>query len=285
MQINGLNWVEKKPYPRLSQCKKIFFSNEPIFWYMQFCKGNKDTNFYQDWMGGWRNRQGRERERGKERSGERRQGKVEKTWHKRQLVSSHIPWSTSAETFPIKHPKRGECGQQKGLAYNQDAIFLTINAPRTVTYFNKPLFSLFICFSEGTRTMRKSVMTVRQACLSGHSMTDEYRYAHARTHAHKHTHTHTHTLLFFSSVRMAVIDWWNGPLSLVVIFFALCLLLLTWSIAGVACRACHSSGTFFHCDTHTHTHARTHAHTHTHTHTLTRTCRVLPAFFFHFVVC
>ena len=53
-------------------------------------------------------------------------------------------------------------------------------------------------------------------------------------------------LLFsFSSVRMAVIDWWNGPLSLVVIFFALCLLLLTWSIAGVACRACHSSGTFF----------------------------------------
>ena len=71
---------------------------------------------------------------------------------------------------------------------------------------------------------------------------------------------HTHTcrfskLLFFSfsSVRMAVIDWWNGPLTLVVIFFALCLLLLTWSIAGVACRACHSSGTFFHCDTHTHT--------------------------------
>ena len=46
---------------------------------------------------------------------------------------------------------------------------------------------------------------------------------------------------------MAVIDWWNGPLTLVVIFFALCLLLLTWSIAGVACRACHSSGTFFHC--------------------------------------
>ena len=68
---------------------------------------------------------------------------------------------------------------------------------------------------------------------------------------------------------MAVIDWWNGPLSLVVIFFALCLLLLTWSIAGVACRACHSSGTFFHCDTHTHAHARTHARTHTHTHTHT----------------
>ena len=52
---------------------------------------------------------------------------------------------------------------------------------------------------------------------------------------------------------MAVIDWWNGPLTLVVIFFALCLLLLTWSIAGVVCRACHSSGTFF-IVTHTHTH-------------------------------
>ena len=51
---------------------------------------------------------------------------------------------------------------------------------------------------------------------------------------------------------MAVIDWWNGPLTLVVIFFALCLLLLTWSIAGVACRACHSSGTFFSL-WHTHT--------------------------------
>ena len=90
---------------------------------------------------------------------------------------------------------------------------------------------------------------------------------------------------------MAVIDWWNGRLTLVVIFFALCLLLLTWSIAGVACSACHSSGTFFHCDTHTHTqnnssnytharthiyihvhtHAHTHLHTHTHTHTHTRT--------------
>ena len=55
-----------------------------------------------------------------------------------------------------------------------------------------------------------------------------------------------------------VIVWWNGPLTLVVIFFALCLLLLTWSIAGVACRACHSSGTFF---------SLWHTHTHTHTHT------------------
>ena len=47
-----------------------------------------------------------------------------------------------------------------------------------------------------------------------------------------------------------MIDWWNGPLSLVFLF-ALCLLLLTWSIAVIACRACHSSGTFFHCDTRT----------------------------------
>ena len=46
------------------------------------------------------------------------------------------------------------------------------------------------------------------------------------------------------------------PFSLVVIFFALCLLLLTWSIAGVACRACHSSCTFFLCDTHTRARAR-----------------------------
>ena len=49
----------------------------------------------------------------------------------------------------------------------------------------------------------------------------------------------------------AVIDWWNRPLTLVVIFFALCLLLLTWSIAGAACRACYSSGSFF-IVTHTH---------------------------------
>ena len=74
---------------------------------------------------------------------------------------------------------------------------------------------------------------------------------------------------------MAVIDWWNGPLTLVVIFFALCLLLLTWSIASVACRACHSSGTFFsfwHTHTHTHTRAHTRTHTHTHTHRLELEC-------------
>ena len=30
------------------------------------------------------------------------------------------------------------------------------------------------------------------------------------------------------------------------------------SIAGIDCRACHSSGPFFLCDTHTHTHTHTH---------------------------
>ena len=58
--------------------------------------------------------------------------------------------------------------------------------------------------------------------------------------------------LFFSSVKMAVIDWWNLPLILVVFFFALCLLLLARSIAGITCCACHSSGTFFSM-WHTHT--------------------------------
>ena len=51
---------------------------------------------------------------------------------------------------------------------------------------------------------------------------------------------------------MAVIDWWNLPLILVVFFFALCLLLLARSIAGITCCACHSSGTFFSM-WHTHT--------------------------------
>ena len=54
---------------------------------------------------------------------------------------------------------------------------------------------------------------------------------------------------------MAVIDWWNGLLTLVIIFFALCLLQLTWSIASIACRACHSSGIF----SMWYSHARSHA--------------------------
>ena len=93
-----------------------------------------------------------------------------------------------------------------------------------------------------------------------HTRTHTHTHAHTRTHAHTHAHTQAHTQTHTHT---------NGPLSLVVIFFALCLLLLTWSIAGVACRACHSSGTFFHCDTHAHTHMHTHTHAHTHTHTRT----------------
>ena len=97
--------------------------------------------------------------------------------------------------------------------------------------------------------------------LKAHRQEDSHimlAWTHTHIHMHgTHTHTHTHT----SSVRTAVIDWWNGPLTLVVIFFALCLLLLTWNIAGITCRACHSSGTFFHCDTHTHTHTHVCAQT------------------------
>ena len=85
---------------------------------------------------------------------------------------------------------------------------------------------------------------------------------------------HTHTLLFFFySVTLAVIDWWNGALCSCSIF--LCIVLAaTWSIAGIACRACCSSGTFFslwHTHTHTRARARTHTHTHTHRHTDTHT--------------
>ena len=69
------------------------------------------------------------------------------------------------------------------------------------------------------------------------------------------------------------------------IFSALCLLLPTWSIAGIACRACYIVWHFLfilthkhththanrntHTPTHAHTHTHTHAHTHTHTHTHT----------------
>ena len=59
----------------------------------------------------------------------------------------------------------------------------------------------------------------------------------------------------------------------------LCVVLAaTWSIADIACHACHSSGTFFslwhtdtHTDTDTHTQTQTHTDTHTHTHTHTHT--------------
>ena len=91
--------------------------------------------------------------------------------------------------------------------------------------------------------------------------------ARARAHTHTHTHAHTHALHAHMCTHACIACMYEHThtrtyarthahiLSLVVIFFALCLLLLTWSIAGVACRACHSSGTFFHCDTHTRMHA------------------------------
>ena len=68
----------------------------------------------------------------------------------------------------------------------------------------------------------------------------------------------TKLLLFFCPVRMAMNDWWNGPLTFDVNFFALCFMLVTWSIAGVACCVC-SSGNFFHWDTPTPTLTHTYA--------------------------
>ena len=101
---------------------------------------------------------------------------------------------------------------------------------------------------------------------NAHTHTHSLSFSHTRACARTHTfrsrsrNRSTATCLglvncfssLFSPVRMAAIDWRNEPLTLVVIFFALCLLLLTWSIAGIACCACHSSGIFLHCDTHTH---------------------------------
>ena len=60
---------------------------------------------------------------------------------------------------------------------------------------------------------------------------------------------------------VSAIWWWYvvhdaGGKYFACVLFALCLLLLIWSITGIACRACHSPGTFFslwHTHTHTHT--------------------------------
>ena len=87
---------------------------------------------------------------------------------------------------------------------------------------------------------------------------------------------------------MTVIDLWKGPLPLVVFLFAFCFLLLTWSIAGINCCVCHSSGTFFHCDIHTRAHARAHARANM-LHTLFREFSSLVAIFssscFSFFIC
>ena len=59
------------------------------------------------------------------------------------------------------------------------------------------------------------------------SIANTHRKRHTRTHKHRHWHTDTFTLVLLLFVVLAI----------------------TWSIAGIACRACHLSGTFFHCDT------------------------------------
>ena len=98
----------------------------------------------------------------------------------------------------------------------------------------------------------------------------------ARTHTHTHTHIVTHTL--GSGLVLAAITFLGRPhmswelmlilaeprqtgwwLRLVMSAIWWWYVLLTWSITGVACRACHSSGTFFHCVTHMCVRAKTHA--------------------------
>ena len=89
---------------------------------------------------------------------------------------------------------------------------------------------------------------------------------------------------------MVVIDWWNGPLTLVFFFLchssACCYLsclpftryfLLLWHIHMQACTPTHAC-------THAHTHARTHAHTHTPSTTATsvkRAQQLLVTYIFH----
>ena len=74
------------------------------------------------------------------------------------------------------------------------------------------------------------------------------RHTYAQTHTHTHRHTHTHYCCVFLCV------------------CACCYLRKVWpiSLADIACRACHSSGTFFSL-WHTHTHTETHTHAHMYT--------------------
>ena len=101
----------------------------------------------------------------------------------------------------------------------------------------------------------------------------------SRAHTHTRTHARTHILwhTFGSGLVLAAItclgrpymSWefvlilaeprWTGWwLRLVMSALRWWYMLLTWSITGVACRACHSSGTFF-IVTHTRARAKTHA--------------------------
>ena len=95
-----------------------------------------------------------------------------------------------------------------------------------------------------------------------------------------HTHTHTHMLFFFVMLAATDLKYRLSCLPFIWHFlsfdmqahththihtgsFFSCLLLLTChachsSIAGIACRAWNSSGTFFHNDMQAHTHTHTH---------------------------
>ena len=105
----------------------------------------------------------------------------------------------------------------------------------------------------------------------------------ASVHTHKHTYTRTQSLLlsqFWHWNRLTTTCaglancFSTDDLLWLYFFFAFCLLLLTASVAGIACRACQLSGTFLSlCHKHrqrrrhSYTQTRTHTHTHTHTHT------------------
>ena len=92
--------------------------------------------------------------------------------------------------------------------------------------------------------------------------------------------THTHTLLFFLFCKVGS-DRLMKRGSCSCSIFLCNVLAAAWSIAGIACRACRSSGTFFsfwrtqtrvRAHTHTHTHTRTHTHTYTRMHAHTHMC-------------
>ena len=108
--------------------------------------------------------------------------------------------------------------------------------------------------------------------------TSEHTCARACVQACTHTNTHTHAPRVYSYLNFGLetgglrhvkefsqllFDRW---LAVVVIFFAFCLLLLTGSVAGIACRACHLSGTFL-SFCHKHRQRRRHSYTQTRTHT------------------
>ena len=75
---------------------------------------------------------------------------------------------------------------------------------------------------------------------------------------HKHGHSHIHTHFFSEEAKLAKRREKNyrhthTNLPLVLVVSHCIVLAATWSNAGITCRACHSSGASFHCDTHTHT--------------------------------